>query len=240
MGFHRGVYGIKQDGLIFAFDDQSKICLDPGDLTKFHNLVDPGDEWTLSNGTIDGEGYLYYSGTGTWAAGRSYLDQSDLTKNLNTASNLEEYTLEAWFRYEGTPGTTTNGMQIFGTNSGLGVGIQLNGHNVNFGYRSNSNFDNNTTLTPDTWYHVLGTRRGPSPMFTSIYLNGVDDGNNSPGSDTTHDIDPDTSPMQSGRTADRIIGWYKGNIPIMRLYNTAMTATEVLANYNAQKKRFGH
>ena len=33
--------------------------------------------------------------------------------------------------------------------------------------------------------------------------------------------------------------WFKGNIGIVRQYNRALTASEVLQNFNAQKSRYG-
>lgn len=242
MSFHRNDIGIKRDGLIWAFDDQSKRCID--DLnTKFYNLLDPGDEWTVYNGSRDGEGYFYYDGTVTAISNRSYLDQSDLTKNLLTTGNTEEYAMEAWVRIPSDVlGDTTLGWQIFGTDSALGVGLQLMRSGslnlVNFGYRTNSNFYSVNGLALNTWYHICGSRRDPGEPIAKIYINGVQEAQKIGA--TVMDIDPDTAAMHSGRTGNRITSYFIGNIPIMRLYNVGLTTEEVVQNFNAQKHRFGY
>ena len=33
--------------------------------------------------------------------------------------------------------------------------------------------------------------------------------------------------------------WFSGNVPVVRIYNRALSLTEITQNYNAQKSRFG-
>lgn len=245
MGFHRNRVGIVERNLIFAFDDQSKRCHE-GTNTIIYNLVDLLDTWSTS-GTVsrDGEGYFYYNGTNTIISGRSCLSQSDLTKNIFTGGQASElYTLEAWIRMDNkTPGLTTSGLQIIGNNSSLGVGLQLMDHAtygnvVNFGYRSNDNIYGLIQLAQSTWYHVVGSRTNPGTPISEIYVNGVKDTEKE--GLAVLDVDATTAAMNLGQTATRITGFFKGNMPIVRIYNDGLSAAEVLQNFNAQKKRFGY
>ena len=84
-------------------------------------------------------------------------------------------------------------------------------------------------LPEGTWGHVVGVL---DTTAIRIYLNGVEIG-----TATTRTINPNpnNSPLYiSGPTYS-----LNGKIAISRIYNRALTATEVLQNYNAQKSRFG-
>ena len=84
-------------------------------------------------------------------------------------------------------------------------------------------------LPEGTWGHVVGVL---DTTAIRIYLNGVEIG-----TATTRTINPNpnNSPLYiSGPTYS-----LNGKIAISRIYNRALTATEVLQNYNAQKGRFG-
>lgn len=233
---------IVKDNLILHLDDKSYKCYNSG--STMYNLADIESTLVLS-GTVshDTDGHIYYDGSTTFGIfSRNYIDQADLTKNIETNSNLETYTMEAWVRIPNdVSGDTTSGWQIMGHNSSLGIGIQLMRNSslnlINFGYRTNSNFYSTVEVPVDEWTHIVGTRRNPGTPITEIYINGTVDTNVTGA--TTMDIDPTTSAFHTGRTSARITGWFKGNIPIMRLYNVGLSAKEVLHNYNVQKKRFG-
>ena len=84
-------------------------------------------------------------------------------------------------------------------------------------------------LPEGIWGHVVGVL---DTTAIRIYLNGVEIG-----TATTRTINPNpnNSPLYiSGPTYS-----LNGKIAISRIYNRALTATEVLQNYNAQKGRFG-
>ena len=86
----------------------------------------------------------------------------------------------------------------------------------------------------NTWYHVAVTFAKPN---IALYVNGV--------SRATGTFNYDLY----NSTSNSIIGGYtysnglsylmKGQIPNIQFYNRALSATEVLQNYNATKTRFG-
>lgn len=85
-----------------------------------------------------------------------------------------------------------------------------------------------TGYTPGNWYHAVGVRRSG---FQGLYVNGTLVASN-------------TSPVTMGSTVSRIPtvasgGTFDGVIPVVKAYNRALSASEVLQNYNSQKTRFG-
>jgi hypothetical protein len=74
---------------------------------------------------------------------------------------------------------------------------------------------------------------------TQIYLNGFLVGQNTLGVDTR--IDLSTRPLAIGarNLEGNISGFFNGNISQVQIYNRALSAQEVLQNYNATKTRFG-
>jgi hypothetical protein len=83
----------------------------------------------------------------------------------------------------------------------------------------------------DKWYHFVFSCGGNGSTF-SFYINGVLDRTSSwnytYGSSTKYRI--------GGNQSSRRVN---GNVPIVKFYNKALTASEVLQNYNALKSRFG-
>jgi hypothetical protein len=113
-------------------------------------------------------------------------------------------------------------------------------HNVAIGrYTDNKVYFNNYDGTEhrvysniailNNWYHVIGVRRSGANY---LYVNGIQQtqtlssGNPNIGASVTLKI-------------GKIDAYYKGNFSQTRIYNRALTAQEILQNYNATKTRFG-
>lgn len=99
-------------------------------------------------------------------------------------------------------------------------------------YQPNPSSWPNKGLMPDEFYNICITRNGSSAR---IYINGID---------RTTTVGTHINPTSSSNVFD--IGRYNtsGNFPNMRvasvlMYQRALTATEVLQNFNASRKRFG-
>jgi len=96
---------------------------------------------------------------------------------------------------------------------------------------SSANYLNTSNaLSQNIYYHVVATVSGST---SKIFINGVEAESGSI-----------SNRIQS--TSDLRIGWRvdgfaatNGGIPIVKLYNKALTAAEVFQNYNATKGRFG-
>ena len=110
----------------------------------------------------------------------------------------------------------------------------MNGNKINFGSQGSSPIphDNlsNTIVNTGAWFHAMVTYNGSTVL---IYINGVLDatysesGSQTPGNLRIGSNDAGTSE------------YFTGDLAIVRLYNRALSQTEVIQNFNAQKSRFG-
>jgi hypothetical protein len=95
--------------------------------------------------------------------------------------------------------------------------------------------DNSTIMLVDIWYHVLGTFDG---LNTKIYLNGQYKGISS--NSTTPTIKTVASqPIALASFGATFEYNTNCNISLAQIYNRALSAQEVLQNYEGQKSRFG-
>jgi hypothetical protein len=92
------------------------------------------------------------------------------------------------------------------------------------GYDYSSSIDNN-------WFHTVGTYNG---TYNSIYVNGI---LRETGSNITGNVDGGAFYIGQGTGGN--VANQKGNGSLYRIYNKALSAQEVLQNYNATKTRFG-
>lgn len=180
-----------------------------------------------------------------------YLEESGLSiafvdTNLNYATmsnpgDLSNWTCEVWFYL-----TTSLSAKVTSIICGV-----YNGSNLNFSIGTNNaptttnlcvGFFNgawrNTTginASINTWYQVVGTYDGTT---LRQYVNGVANGGTLSYTGTSQSggeirlMRRWDSPVTSGNLAD-------GQLAIARVYNRALSSTEVLTNFDAQKNRFG-
>jgi len=150
--------------------------------------------------------------------------------------SLSTWTVEAWHYYDATltgaapcivtevyPGVTNK------INFSLGsdiAGILQNGF-FDGGWRTTSV----GTLTSGNWYQLVGTYDGST---INLYIN------NSLSQSTSYTGTPTSS--QGGIRLMRrwdLADYWGGRLGIVRIYNTALTPTQIQQNYNANKSRFG-
>ena len=94
-------------------------------------------------------------------------------------------------------------------------------------------YSNPNTLN-NLMYYTYRTRSDVKP-YRHIYENGVAKVNS--GNNENSTITFNSSPMIIG--GDGSSSSYKGHIYMLRVYNRALSDSEILQNYNAQKGRFG-
>jgi hypothetical protein len=91
----------------------------------------------------------------------------------------------------------------------------------------------NTTIQNNQWYHVVGVYDG---INAYVYVNGtLDVSAASTGTLSSTPSDSVTVGFFTGSAAH----YLTGKIPFARLYNRALSSTEILQNYNALKGRYG-
>lgn len=158
-------------------------------------------------------------------------------------SDLSVFTCEAWFKVNTTPLSTTVQAIITqsfpGANTRINYSLGFNGANNTGAYdgKINGGFWNGTwrltagfTPTVGVWYHTAVTYDGSTIIQ---YQNGV--------SQST--LNYAATPTGSGSSSYIMRRWddanfLDGNLAILKLYNRALTASEILQNYNSTKGRF--
>lgn len=158
--------------------------------------------------------------------------------------NPTRFTLSSWFRATGVPSTNDAGggvliissPQLFNGAVQFGLTYSWLNQKCNFIVQTNTGAiattPNNTVLR-NTIYNVTGVYNGTR---SQIYINGV----------LVNDIALSTDPVYPTIGNVQIGRWgypgftrhFNGNIYQTSIYNRALSASEVLQNYNATKSRF--
>jgi hypothetical protein len=221
---------------IHRFDSNGTFTLTSGDTTTWYDLSGNSNNGTLTNGptfSANNKGNILFDG----------VDDSVLITNNATLRPSTELTIEYVIK-----GSTPAGWNPI---IGYGNGDYTNGNYlcwVETGGALNSlcRINNSGTVTEYRQYSGIGISSTALKCMSftmrigdSIrsYYNGVDT--------NTPTVLPSGGSFYYGGTtsAYQISGaggaWLNGNIYYMRLYNRALTATEVMQNYQATKTRFG-
>ena len=230
MGFYRGP-NIVTDGLVFAADAGSERCYDG--TTTINSLVG-SSTGTLTNGvtyqSING-GVFDFDGSD---------DYISLPASLITALHGgTEASICIWIKNDATVnGVGTSGIiQLSGFNNSNGnLWFYNNGYTYLDIFRTSrvsQVFANNTEVS--TNWNLLTVTTAPGANGWKCYMNGVLK------SQTTGDSTVSVANIQGGLTLGRNSSsrYTNGKIAACQIYDTALTAAEVLQNYNAQKSRFG-
>ena len=166
----------------------------------------------ISNVSFDSNAQMTFDGTNDYAS----------LGNPTAFRDLAEGAIETVYYRDASSGT----YQMVFTDAGSDLEITYLGNTLQF-YIGNSGLSYTHAVT-DQWFNVVGTW---TSGFKKLYINGVEvaSGTNT-GTDTGN--------------RDRYVGGrganfpFNGEIPIARIYDRALTADEILQNYNAFKSRF--
>ena len=216
--------------------------------------LDAGDPMSYSG---SGTGWSDLSGNAknaTWQVAPTYAldfggvfthassaNQYVTTPNLGTT---DVFSVETWVRFDSL-NTTGSGYPCVVTDDFLlGVinySICFAGNNeIKGGYwRSASNkwaYTSGFTPVVGTWYHLVYTvNKSGSDYVSTLYQNG-----NVVGTPTTDSMAPGNSGGVTliGKRWGAFTEYVNGRIPIVRVYNQALSRAEVIQNYNVQGSRF--
>jgi hypothetical protein len=223
-----GVEQIIREDLVLELDGRNHSS----NTTSWYNSAKNTHHVTLTSGvTYDGYGYVFSdSNYGSFAR----------TSDFQT---IGEFTFEAWFYMTGTPDATypsallsswstfnnSNNKFIFYVNSSNTFVYELDNSAAYGGVTGTLS----TTVSPNTWHHVVVTRSGNQ---ISCYLDNVKD-------ETTQIYSPNISASLSdvlvGTYAGGISQSFEGTIGALRFYRRAFTDAEVETNYTQQQSTFG-
>ena len=228
-----GAFGgpdIVTDGLVFAIDAGSARSYDG--TTTINSLVG-SSTGTLTNGvtyqSING-GVFDFDGAD---------DYISLPASLITALHGgTEASICIWIKNDATQnGVGTSGIiQLSGFNNSNGnLWFYSNGYTYLDIFRTSrvsQVFANNTEVS--TNWNLLTVTTVPGTNGWKCYMNGVLK------KQTTGDSTVSVANIQGGLTLGRNSSsrYTNGKIAACQIYDTALTAAEVLQNYNAQKNRF--
>ena len=231
---------IVTDGLVLALDAGNSKSY-PGSGTTWTDLSGNGNNGTLTN--MDGANLDSANG------GSLTFDGTDEEIRVNISNFFTSYsqqiTMETWV-YIPTSATWSNGYYggIFtrGAFDGChGLWRTSSNNNVVFYCRTiggGTAVSSRATITRDTWYQLVGVWTGSG---TQLYVNGVlvdsDSGSlgdtENSGSYGVFEIGREAA--ASGAFGNR----FTGNQASCKIYNKALTASEIQQNFNATRSRFG-
>jgi hypothetical protein len=130
---------------------------------------------------------------------------------------------------QGRTPSNYEGEWVLGTNN-LSSSVRLSFFDYNSGYGFNT-VNGNTILVTNQWYYLGFIKNGTSGTF---YVQGSQDGT-STGINKTY---TDTGYVIGGGYRDSSY-YLSGNIATTQIYNRALSAAEVLQNFNALRGRYG-
>jgi hypothetical protein len=172
----------------------------------------------------------------------------NISTSPNTFSyNRSSFTVMGWVRYPILPNPDYTGTILAKWNIGSGQSNEFI-LNTDSGRKfvlavdfddgqtwdgaSNDTAISTTSYTTNTWYNVCGTFNNG---VTSIYVNGLFE----------HSVTSVYTTVRTDNTANMRSAVFNNNIyavgqrGILQMYNRALTAQEILQNYNATKGRYG-
>ena len=214
---------------------------------------------------IDAGNTLSYSGSGTTVTdlvgtqngtlvnGTAYSSANGgtfvfdgINDYINVGNNLlqyDEFSVSMWLKPNGTAGWRCT-IQNFSYNNTVGyfgwqlfllpttnkILIGMNDGTFSDGYRLTST----SSLSISTWYHVCFTKLANGNL--KLYINGALDSTKVMTNNTVY------NPLCNVRLGLQIdLGYpFPGSIPTAKIFNVALTSTEVLGDFNEFKSRYGY
>lgn len=244
---------IVTDGLVLALDAGNRKSY-PGSGTTWTDLSNNANNVTLTANVTFGNDSLTFDG--------SSADYGLFTAGNPASLGLTNFTLSSWFQTAGTgssaAGTGTGGITYYPIFSHGGGEVDGSNKDMNYTFgviftgsdayivgdfedtTSGQNwpiYASGSIFAINTWVNGVLTYNG---VNWAAYLNGnlinISAAiNRTPRSDSIQPPAIGTS-VNSSNTRS---GYFNGKLAIVSAYNRALTATEILQNYNATRSRFG-
>ena len=214
--------------------------LDPTFAVSGSTIIDQSaseNNATLVNATHDAANdYFVFNGT------NAYIRSANLYSDIG---NPDTFSAGAWvyptaagvvLQVAGTP--TPEQTYYYSALEFVGAGSPV----PNFGLWNGAVItkDTGSALSYNTWYHMVITYNGTT---LKGYINGAEVASASVTYDSPHDDGLTVHHLLWGAGSGTNMGdgtYYNGNMAEIRTYSDALTAPEVLANYNATKSRYGY
>jgi hypothetical protein len=252
MSVNGGPNGI-ESGLVFSLDAADRTSYSGG--TTWYDLVG-NNNGTLTNGptfsSVNG-GTLVFDGTNDYidcGNGPSFQIVGSITTEtwINFSSLNNNSDLNLISKYSNAGGSNYQGWIMFkstGNYASFGPGGTGGPNSNEFGWlaTSNGNFSgaligSGEQVLTNTWYQVVGVFNS-SDNSMQLYVNGILKYSAVRTGQTSGVLLNASRNICIGATPNDDSRYVQGKIPITKVYNRPLSASEVLQNYNVTKSRFG-
>ena len=237
------------DGLILALDaaDQGSY---PGAGTTWNDLSSNGFNGTLVGG-------VGYSNTGFGSMVLDGVDDKITAPSVNTMGAIPNQTFEIWMKSSGLGLNTQAGLVCpdYGQQSHIRNSGPATGSVTYVLYTTDnppgtdstgiattivsltafSNFVDGVNCFDNRWHHIACTRNSADAV---IYIDGISRVSTSGGGAWSGKTKYSAMNVEIGNNPNDTGYKLNGSLGLVRIYNKALTAAEVLQNYKALKPRF--
>ena len=217
---------IVTDGLVFYVDAANDNSY-PGSGSTWSDLIGGNDGTFSATPTTDSAngGSIVFDGVG---------DYVSISNPPATNAGTVNSSISAWFK---TSSDIVSNQTIYSERDGtthIFNKLRINSNKADYIFLTPSVtkvLSSSTSLSTNTWHYVTGIKSGND---YSIYINGQLD------ISSTEDVGSfSTGGTISTNIGKEITGLYlNGNIAQIKIYNRALTPSEITQNYNALKNRF--
>ena len=224
------------------------LCLDAADVQSYGGS---GTTWTDrsgngSNGTLT-NGPTFDSANGGGLAFDETNDYINFGNATNTNFGSDNFTIECVAYIDPNVSNDTYKGLVIKKGAGAanaGYGLYYNTSKEKFLWSTANGSSNSEVFSTNTWSsiennyaHIVMVRDSAATNNGHFYINGVYESLASTAS--IKDVD-NTYNLVVGASSTLYSQYYlKGKVSQVKLYNKALTASEVLQNYNATRGRFG-
>jgi hypothetical protein len=222
---------IVRDGLVLCLDAKDPNSYS-GSGSTWSDVSSNGYTGTLTNSpSYNSSGYFDFDGTD------QYINCGSTAGNFGT----DPFTVSIWLKFDAITSffnkrAADQDQILFAYSSGKPYFVYNAPNGTDYGYTVS-----NTSLATGTWYNLVATVDRVS-NYPVIYVNGANDGSSlqsSAGSPTTANMDNGGNLLIGTNTYANTTFYFNGQMSQVLLYkDKALSAAEVLQNYNAHKSRF--
>jgi len=209
---------------VFAESVRNELLLSLVSEWTFDNSSNYGeDSWGSSHGTIYGTPLPEEN----CASGKclNFDDSEDYIATTLKYNNLHSFTLEAWIR----PTSSGEFRPIVGTllgNNGRSM-LMLNYYKIKFNDYDNGIYSNTDVITLNKWQHIVAAYNNSN---VKLYHNGLKVGEGNYTKVDSVDIAIIGRVSEASYFVDRC---FVGTIDDVRVYNTALSSSQIKQNYIA-------
>jgi hypothetical protein len=224
---------LAQNGLVLYYDPSNTASY-PGSGTTINSLVTPNLVGTLTNVTYTSPAFVY-AGNG----------QISVANNSALNPGTGDYSWEMWINPPASGiGTILQKVSNGGASSNIEYSFRVNGGSLftqigNGGSTLGTGYitGNSYTYTANQWMQVVYTWTNSSSKYLNLYINGV---YNSQTANTINSIQTVTNPLYIGSyNGGEYSQYFTGKIGVVRMYNRALSATEIANNFTYNRKTYG-